>query len=80
MTVTEKSEVRQQFHKVADIQADSIIKAIETIDSHLPKDTPAEQRKSIIEQIVTQAVESISVSTTQLADKMMEIKPEVNNG
>ena len=80
MTEIEKSEIRQQFHKVADIQADSMINVIETLDYQLPKDMSIEQRSLIIRQILQQSTESINTSTQQLAEQMMKIKPEVNNG
>lgn len=80
MTESEKSEIRQQFHKVADIQADSMINVIEKIDNQLPKDISAEQRKTIIGQIIQQSAETLKISTQQLAKQMMKIKPEVNNG
>ena len=80
MTESERSDIRQQFHKIADIQADSIIKAVETIDYQLPKDIPAEQRRNIIGQIVQQSAESVNISTQQLAEQMIKSKPEVKNG
>lgn len=79
MTEQEKSEIRQQFHKIADVQADNIIRAVETIDYQLPKDIPSEQRRHIIDQIVQQSSEVVNISTQQLAEQMMKIKPEVNN-
>ncbi len=80
MTEGEKSEIRQQLHKVADIQADSMINVIEKLDNQLPKDIPAEQRKTIIGQIIQQSAETLKISTQQLAEQMMKAKPEVNNG
>lgn len=73
MIESEKSEIRQQFHKIADIQADSMINVIEKLDNQLPKDIPAEQRKTIIGQIIQQSAETLKISTQQLAEQMIKV-------
>lgn len=80
MTEQEKSDIRQQFHKLADMQADSMINAIEVVDKQLPKDITAEQRTAVINNLVQQSAGAVNESIKQLAEQMKKTKPEVKNG
>lgn len=72
MTDKEKQELRQQFHEVADKQADILIKTISSIDKQFPKDITKEQRDEYLQQIIQASTTSLHDSTKALGEEMLK--------
>lgn len=72
MTDEEKQELRQQFHDVADKQADILIKTISSIDRQLPKEVTKEQREEYLQQIIQASVNSLHESTKAMGEEMLK--------
>ena len=72
MTDEEKQALRQQFHDVADKQADILIKTISSIDKQLPKEVTKEQREEYLQQIVQASTNSLYESTKAMGEEMLK--------
>lgn len=70
MTDKERLDIREEFHKVADLQADEIIKAIEHADATLPKEVGKAQRDAIISNMVRMSSEVTKQAFTEFAKNM----------
>lgn len=71
MTDEEKQALRQQFHDVADKQADILIKTISSIDRQLPKEVQKEQRDDYLQQIIQASTTSLYESTKAMGEEML---------
>ena len=65
MTTQEKQDLRMECHKVADIQADSLIKAMENLEQTMPDSTPTE-RQETLKQILKLSLDGIKAGTKEL--------------
>ena len=72
MTDEEKQALRQQFHDVADKQADILIKTISSIDKQLPKEITKEQREEYLQQIIQASTNSLHESTKAMGEEMLK--------
>ncbi len=72
MTDEEKQALRQQFHDVADKQADILIKTISSIDKQLPKEVTKEQREEYLQQIIQASTNSLYESTKAMGEEMLK--------
>ena len=72
MTTQEKQDLRMECHKVADIQADSLIKAMESLEQSMPDATPTE-RQETLKQILKLSLDGIKAGTKEL-DKELDKK------
>ncbi len=72
MTDEEKQVLRQQFHEVADKQANILIKTISSIDSQLPKGITKEQRDIYLQQIIQATTNSLHESTKTMGEEMLK--------
>jgi len=72
MTDEEKQALRQQFHDVADKQADILIKTISSIDKQLPKEVTKEQREEYLQQIIQASTNSLHESTKAMGKEMLK--------
>lgn len=70
MTDEERLDIRKEFHKVADLQADEIIKAIEHVDATLPKEVGRAQRDAVISNMVRISSEVTKQAFVELAKNM----------
>lgn len=72
MTDEEKQVLRQQFHEVADKQADILIKTISSVDKQLPKGITKEQRDIYLQQIIQATTNSLHESTKVMGEEMLK--------
>lgn len=72
MTDEEKEQLRQQFHVVADKQADILIKTISSIDNQFPKGITKEQRDECLQQIIQTSTSSLYESTKAMGEEMVK--------
>ena len=71
MTNDEKNVIYTQFHNIADIQAKSIIEAIENLDKHF-KDITPEQHDAAVRMLISLSLNTLKISTDELAKNMNE--------
>lgn len=76
MTNNEKNVIYTQFHNIADIQAKSIIEAIENLDKQF-KDITSEQREAAIRMLISLSLNTLKISTDELAKNMKENIPNI---
>ena len=72
MTDEEKQVLRQQFHEVADKQADILIKTISSVDKQLPKGITKDQRDIYLQQIIQATTNSLHESTKAMGEEMLK--------
>lgn len=70
MTDEERLDIRKEFHKVADLQADEIIRAIEHVDATLPKEVSKTQRDAIISNMARMSGEVTKQAFAEMAKNM----------
>lgn len=70
MTDEERLDIRKEFHKVADLQADEIIRAIEHVDATLPKEVSKAQRDAIISNMARMSSEVTKQAFAEMAKNM----------
>ena len=70
MTDAERNSLREEFRKVAELQAEEVIRAIEHVDATLPKEVSKAQRDAILGNMVRMSSEVTKQSFAELAKNM----------
>lgn len=78
MTEAQESEIRAQFHKSADVQADAIIMALREIDRSLAGYSD-EQKETVIKMVMEQSYKAVEESSKQYAEQMTTALAAVKN-